>query len=220
MGSIYSGDPWVDTYHLIFILCYHSTKIHTLTFPTFGLTCSCRDFLDLRNYMDPHGRVVSYIITIPLSSSQNCSFSRILFGYCARCGGMLMVGSLPSISVVSPQWPPSGASLGSVNGCLQVLLRSCSTTICGQIDHMYIYWDTEIMHTILWGSESCYCNKDEYNRQNALCLWNPKNPCCENTAPSLLQSCTEVSAALEVFHRSALKVSAAPKCGSPTNQIS
>jgi len=29
------------------------------------------------------------------------------------------------------------------------------------------------MHAILWGSESCDCNKDEYDIQNALCLWNP-----------------------------------------------
>jgi len=41
---------------------------------------------------------------------------------------MLTVGSLPSGSVVSPQRPPSGASLGSLNGRLQVLLRLCSTT--------------------------------------------------------------------------------------------
>ena len=55
---------------------------------------------------------------------------------------MLMVGSLSSSSVVSHQQPPRGASLGSLNGCLQVLFRLYSTTICGQIDHMYIYRDT------------------------------------------------------------------------------
>jgi hypothetical protein len=38
-------------------------------------------------------------------------------------------------------------------------------------------------------------NKDEYDSQNGLWLWNHKNHCCENTAPSLLQSCAKVSAA-------------------------
>jgi len=28
------------------------------------------------------------------------------------------------------------------------------------------------MHAILWCSESCDSNKDEYDRRNALCLWN------------------------------------------------
>jgi len=54
---------------------------------------------------------------------------------------MSIVGSLPSRSVVSPQWPPSSVSLGAVNGRLQVLLRLCPTTIRGQIDRMYIYRD-------------------------------------------------------------------------------
>jgi len=50
------------------------------------------------------------------------------------------------------------------------------------------------MHSILWGSESCDSNKDEYDRRNALCLWNPRNHCFENTAPSQPQSCAAVSA--------------------------
>jgi len=29
------------------------------------------------------------------------------------------------------------------------------------------------MHAILWGSESCDGNKAEYDRRNALCLYNP-----------------------------------------------
>ena len=88
-----------------------------------------------------------------------------------------MVGSLLSSSVISPQQPPSGASFSALNGRLQVLHWLCSTTICGQIDRMYIYRDTWIMHAILWGSESCDCNKDKYDSWNALCLWNPKNHC-------------------------------------------
>jgi len=30
-----------------------------------------------------------------------------------------------------------------------------------------------MMHAIIWGSESWESNKDEYDRRNALCLWNP-----------------------------------------------
>jgi len=28
------------------------------------------------------------------------------------------------------------------------------------------------MHALLWGSKSCDCNRDKYDRRNALCLWN------------------------------------------------
>jgi len=58
------------------------------------------------------------------------------------CGGLLLVDSLPSSSIVSPQFPPSGASLSFLTWCVQLLLLLCSTIICGQIDHMYIYRET------------------------------------------------------------------------------
>jgi len=48
-GSIYSADPGVDRHHLISISSNHTMKIHTLSFPTFGLTCSVRDIVDPRN---------------------------------------------------------------------------------------------------------------------------------------------------------------------------
>jgi len=48
-GSIYSADPGVDRHHLISISSYHTMKIHTLSFPTFGLTRSVRDIVDPRN---------------------------------------------------------------------------------------------------------------------------------------------------------------------------
>jgi len=67
-GSTYSGDPRVDRYNLIFISSYHTTKIHTLSFPTFGLTRSFRDVMDPRNWVDSHGRVVSYLLTFFLGS--------------------------------------------------------------------------------------------------------------------------------------------------------
>ena len=56
------------------------------------------------------------------------------------------------------------------------------------------------MHAIVWGSESCDCNKDDYDRRHAMCLCNHEIYCFENTAQSLLLSCAVVSAALEVSH--------------------
>ena len=76
-GCIYSADPGVDRHHLIFISSYHTMKIHTLFFPTFGLTRSAQDFTD------PQREVVLYLLTRFLrSSNQHCSFSWILFGCC------------------------------------------------------------------------------------------------------------------------------------------
>ena len=62
-GSMYSADPVVDRHHPISISSYHTMNIHTLSFPTFDLTCSVRDFVD------PHGRVVSYLLIFLLASS-------------------------------------------------------------------------------------------------------------------------------------------------------
>jgi len=69
---------------------------------------------------------------------------------------------------------------------------------------MYIYRETYIINAILWCCKSCDCNKDEYDRQNALRSWNPKNNYCGNTAPSLPQSCPVVSAASKVSRRASL----------------
>jgi len=67
-GSIYLGDPRVDRFYII--LSYNES--HTLSFASFDLNRSLRDFVD------PHGQVVSYLLTLFLrSSSQNRSFSRI-----------------------------------------------------------------------------------------------------------------------------------------------
>jgi len=62
-GSIYSADPRVDWHHLISISSYHTTKIHTLSFPTFRLTRSIWDFVDPPNCVDPQRQVVSYLLT-------------------------------------------------------------------------------------------------------------------------------------------------------------
>jgi len=49
---------------------------HTLSFPSFDLTRSFYDFVNLRNCVDPHSRVVSYLLTLILrSSSQVDSWS-------------------------------------------------------------------------------------------------------------------------------------------------
>jgi hypothetical protein len=69
MWSIYSGDPGVDRQHLIFISSCHSTKIHSLSCLTWGLTRTFRDFVDPRNCADPHPEVVSYLFTFLRSSS-------------------------------------------------------------------------------------------------------------------------------------------------------
>ena len=50
-GSIYSADPGVDRHHLISISSNHTIKIHTLSFPTFGLTRSVCDIVDPRNWV-------------------------------------------------------------------------------------------------------------------------------------------------------------------------
>jgi len=62
MGIIYSADPGVDRRHLISISSYHKMKIHTLCFPTFGLTHSIEDLMDPRNCVDNQHRVVSYLL--------------------------------------------------------------------------------------------------------------------------------------------------------------
>jgi len=52
----------------------------------------------------------------------------------------------------------------------------------------YIYRESQIIHAIVWCSESCDCNKHQYDRWNALWIWNPKNYWCENMTPSLPQT--------------------------------
>jgi hypothetical protein len=62
-----------------------------------------------------HGQVVSYLLThLQCSFSCNRSRLRFLFGCRERRGGMRTVGPLPLSSVISPRWPPSGASLHSL----------------------------------------------------------------------------------------------------------
>jgi hypothetical protein len=123
MGSIYSADPGVDRHHLISISSYHTMKIHTLSFTPFGPTHSVQN-VHLRNCLDRQRQAISNLFTrLRRTSNQNLSPLSIPFGYLERCGGVLIVGSLHSGSIVLPQWPPNGVSLRTVNGRVQLLLR-------------------------------------------------------------------------------------------------
>jgi len=107
MGSIYLADPGVYRHHPISISSYHTTKIHTLSFPSFGLTHSVRDFMDPHICVDPQCLVESYLLfPFVLSSNQRRSFLSILFGCPEMCGGVLTMGSLPPRSILSLQQHP------------------------------------------------------------------------------------------------------------------
>jgi len=96
-GSIYLGDPGVNRCHRI-LSSYN--EIHTLCVLTSDLT---RLFC---NFVDPHGWVVSHLLTLfPPSSNPGHCFSRIALGFCERCSGVLMMRSLPSSSAVRPHRP-------------------------------------------------------------------------------------------------------------------
>jgi hypothetical protein len=111
-GSIYLGDSGVDR-HLIIRnthSIFSSSWSHALL-PSFRrstqfvsiLTHSCEAFIDPCNLCGSSWPgILSYLTLFLRSSSQNRSFSRIPFGYHARCGGVFMMGCLPSSSTVSP----------------------------------------------------------------------------------------------------------------------
>jgi len=63
-GSIYSADPGVDRHPPISISSYHTVKIHTLSFPTVGLTRSDGDFgsAQLRGSSTPGSKLSSHPI--------------------------------------------------------------------------------------------------------------------------------------------------------------
>jgi hypothetical protein len=138
--GINSVDPGVGRHNLISILSYHTMKIHTLSFSTFGLTLSVRDFVDACNCVDYQCQIGSYLFTQFLfSTNQHRSLSWISFICHEMCRRVLMVYSLTSRTIGLPEWPRCGPSLSPR---VQVLLRLCWSTICFQIDCMYIYRDT------------------------------------------------------------------------------
>jgi hypothetical protein len=79
--------------------CSHAPlpSFHKSTQFVWLLTHSCQAFIDPRNLCSSSwSGITSYPLTHFLcSSSQNGSFLRILIGYYARCGGLLMMGCLP-----------------------------------------------------------------------------------------------------------------------------
>jgi len=95
--SIYLGDPGVDRHHLIIR--------NTHAFFPCSWSHPCWAFIDPHNLCGSSWPgIPSYPLTLFLhSSSQNRSFSWILFGCYARCSGVLMMGCLPSSSTILPQ---------------------------------------------------------------------------------------------------------------------
>jgi len=212
MGSIYSADTGVDRCYLISISSYYTMKIYTLSFPTFDLTHSVCDFVVPLNCLDAQRRVVSYPLTWFIhSSNQNHSFSWIPFGCRVRCGGVLMVGSLPSSSIVAPQRPPSGASLK----VLSMDVSRCSSDYAWvpSAARLTVYIYTErLKYCMLYYDAVNLVTVTKMNmiRRYALCLC--KNHCCENTASSFPQSCTGVSAAFKVSCSTAQQSQLLSKC--------
>jgi hypothetical protein len=76
--------------------------------------------------------------------------------------------------------------------CRWVHLRYPCISVCVYIETWIIH------HAITWCSESCDCNNDDYDKRNALWLW---NPAVRLWHPVACRACTEVSAALELSCR-------------------
>ena len=139
-GEYILGRPWSrqTSSHFHLIISYNENT-HSI-FPNFWSQSLCPRFhgsTQLRGPSTPGSIISSH--PIPMLFQPELLFLMISIWMSRECGGVLMVGSLPSSSIVSPQRSPSGASL---NGRVQVLLQLCSTTICDQIDCMYIYRKT------------------------------------------------------------------------------
>jgi len=172
--------------------------------------------MDPPNCMDSHGRVVSYLFTLLLCSlSQNRGFSWIPLGCQEWCGGVLMVDSLPSSSVVSPQWTQS-----CLNGRLQVLHWLCSTTIFGQIDRTYIYRKLNhachisnvVNHVTTTKANMINTMAGSYGTRRTTPAKRHSGISCPRSLP---QTCGEVSAAPK-FDYSICHISQHPECTSIT----
>ena len=115
---------------------------------------------------------------------------------------MLMVGSLPSSSIIALQLPPNGASLN----VLSMGVASCSSdyarvpsaarlTVCiyrERLKPCMPDYDVANLVTV---------TKMNMIRRNALGLCS--NHCSENPTSCLLQSCAAILTTLEVSHRAA-----------------
>jgi len=78
-GSIYSADPGLDRHHLISISSHHIMIIHTLSFPTFGLTRSVRDFgsAQLRGSSTLGSIISSHVIPTLLEPEPLCLMNSV-----------------------------------------------------------------------------------------------------------------------------------------------
>jgi len=139
-GSVYLADHGVDRHHLISISSYHTMKIPTLSSPTFGLTRSIRDIVDPPNCVGSStlGSIISSH-TIPTLLEPELLFlmNSVSMSQQVRqsVDGGLSAFQLHCFTATASKWCISKCSL---NGHGLVLLRLCSSTICGQIDRMYI----------------------------------------------------------------------------------
>lgn len=122
--------------------------------------------------------------------------------------------------LVTP-WPGNDTVRFLVNKMMSMYRRVCQiyTGYCGVHLYMYIYRKTSAIHAIVWCSQSCYTNKNGYDKLSALQSLNSKIHNCENMAPSLqkslhighswpcwlLQTCVAVFAGQKVSHRPAMR---------------
>jgi len=146
MGSIHSADPGEDRHHPISISSNHTKKIHTLSFPTFGFTRSVRDIADPRNCVGSSttGSIISShpIPTLlepePLFEPEPLVLMNSI--WMSREVRWSVHGGLSGFNLHHFTRTASKCCISkcSLNGRGLVLLRLCSSTICGQIDHMYI----------------------------------------------------------------------------------
>jgi hypothetical protein len=139
-GSIYSADPKVDRHHLISISSYHTMKIHTISFPTFGLTRSVCDIVGPRNCVvspTPGSIISSHPIPTLLEPEPLFLMNS---GWMLRevrrsVDGGFSAFLLYHFTATASEWCISKSSLNG-RGC--VLLRLYWSTICSQIDRMYL----------------------------------------------------------------------------------
>ena len=150
MGSIYSADPGVDRHHPISISSNHTKKMHTLSFPTFGLTRSVRDIMDPHNCVGsstPGSIICSHRIPTLLEPEPLVEPEQIFVMnsvWRSREVRRSVDGGRPGFMLHRFTRTASKCCISkcSLHGCGLVLLRLCSSTICGQIDRMYIYRET------------------------------------------------------------------------------
>jgi len=181
-------------------------KIRSLSFPTFGLTCSVCDIVDPCNCVGsptPGSMISSYPIPTLLKPavlflinsvwmSRDVQWS-VDFGLCLLAplfhrNGLQLV-HLWTVQSIGVAWCSSNYAQ---------VPSAARLTIC-------IYWARRKQYMPYYDVANVVTvTKMHMIRRNA--LWLCKNLCCENTASRLLLCYTAVSAAHEVSHRAARNV--------------